>query len=855
MSAEAGSSQPDAQERAGLRHAACTIVARNYIGFARVLEDSFVATNPSIDFLTLVIDGSEEDRSDSRLSNVLLVEDLGLSPDVIEPMLVMYGVTELATALKPALLQHVLRQGYSATAYLDPDIWVCDDLTEVFEQAAESGIVLTPHTLAALPRDGLEIREQVIMRAGIFNLGFIAVGSGAGDFLSWWHERLRTDAVIDFENGLFTDQRWIDWVPALFPAVVSRDPGLNVAYWNLHERPLSRAEDDRLLAAGAPLRFVHFSGFDISNPWVLSRFTGENPRVLVSDDVLLQELSERYAKALTEAEHLTRRALPYGYGRLPGGPVLSPAVRRVYRDSVVGLLPFPGAPTRPWTEPEAFREWLNHGVWTSPWSRLAPVEYALWRGRPDLRAGFPSPFGAFALTFRRWLDDEPSVADHYRQLEIDPPVPDDGGPPDEGWSVVVGGHPGPSGQVRAIAERIAADLARTGAPVALHSPRDGGDGCSSTWTRTDLSGDGYHANRIVCIDADHFTADRLVQMVGEPHGPCIGVWLSSEPVVDPEGRAALELFDEVWVLTPGAEAAVRGCVPRPVHQIYAPPVEDPDVVRRTDTAGRAVVDSIRSTGPVVLLELDACGDCDSQNAAGAIEAYRSAFAEPDGARLLVDVRYREPSRRQVDVLRHVIGGRSDVVVLTESTRPEGVGSLVPEVDAVLGLYCADTVGLPVLAAIEAGVPVVATRFAAALSGLDGDDARVVPCTVEERPGQRPSVWAHPDIDAAVEQLRAVWLEREEATSTATQALAALRTSAETVRDRVSAPRGGGNRPDKDRVAAASLRRTLVSDHEGLGRVRGLRAQVARLEAELAGVRRTRWGTYARRLRNAVTSRR
>src|SRR5665647_1370818 len=356
-------------------------------------------------------------------------------------MLVMYGVTELATALKPALLQHVLRQGYSATAYFDPDIWVCDDLTEVFEQAAESGIVLTPHTLADLPRDGLEIREQVIMQAGIFNLGFIAVGSGAGDFLSWWHERLRTDAVIDFESGLFTDQRWIDWVPAIFPAKVSRDPGLNVAYWNLHERPLSRAEDGRLLAAGVPLRFVHFSGFDISNPWVLSRFTGENPRVLVSDDAILQELCGRYAAALTEAEHLTRRPLAYGYGQLPGGPVLTPAVRRVYRDAMVGLLPFPGAPTRPWTEPEALREWLSHRVWTSPWSRLAPIEYALWRERPDLRAGFPSPLRAFALPLRRWLDSEPSVADHYRRLEVDVPVPDDHGPPDQGWSVVVGGCP------------------------------------------------------------------------------------------------------------------------------------------------------------------------------------------------------------------------------------------------------------------------------------------------------------------------------------------------------------------------------------------------------------------------------
>lgn len=850
MTVGAGSSQPGEQEHAGLRHAACTIVARNYIGFARVLEDSFVATNPSIDFLTLVIDGSEEDRSDSRLSNVLLVEDLGLSPDVIEPMLVMYGVTELATAIKPALLQHVLRQGYAATAYFDPDIWVCDDLTEVFEQAAESGIVLTPHTLAALPRDGLEIREQVITQAGIFNLGFIAVGSGADDFLTWWHERLRTDAVIDFENGLFTDQRWIDWVPAIFPAVVSRDPGLNVAYWNLHERPLSRAEDDRLLAAGAPLRFVHFSGFDISNPWVLSRFTGENPRVLVSDDALLQDLCERYARALTEADHLTRRARAYGYGRLPDGPVLTPAVRRVYRDSLVGLLPFPGAPTRPWTEPAAFREWLNHRVWTSPWSRLAPVEYALWRGRPDLRAGFPSPLGAFALTFRRWLDAEPSVADHYRQLEIDVPVPDDDGPPDAGWSVVVGGHPGPSGQAHAIAERIAADLARTGVPVALHAPRDGGEGGSPLWTRTDLSGGGYHANRVVCIDADHFTKDRLVQMVGEPPGVCIGVWISSEPTVDNEGCSALELFDEVWVLIPEIEAAVRDCATRPVHRIYAPATEDSAVARE---AGRRFLDSVRSTGPLVLLELDARADLECQNPAGAIEAFRSAFPELDGARLLVDVRYAEPSRRQVDALKHAIGDGGDVVVLTPSTKAEGTGGLAPDVDVVLALHRTDAVGLSVLAAIEAGVPVVTTGYAGASSHV-GTDTDLVPCRIEQRPGRRPSVWADPDVDAAAKRLRAAWIEVDRARSSAADARGVLGRDAESVQDRVAVWAAGGGVSQRERAHAASLRRTLVSDHEGLGRVRGLRAQVALLEQQVADARAAGLAKYVRRLRELLTSR-
>ena len=73
-----------------------------------------------------------------------------------------------------------------------------------------------------------------------FNLGFICVGRGAVPFLDWWHERLRVDAVVDLANVLFTDQRWVDWVPSLFAADVIDDHGMNVAYWNLHERPLTQ---------------------------------------------------------------------------------------------------------------------------------------------------------------------------------------------------------------------------------------------------------------------------------------------------------------------------------------------------------------------------------------------------------------------------------------------------------------------------------------------------------------------------------------------------------------------------------------------------------------------------------------
>jgi glycosyltransferase involved in cell wall biosynthesis len=835
---------------------ACTIVARNYVGFARVLEQSFLAEHGTTDFVTLIIDGTEEDRRSSGLAEVLLLDDLVLPAEVVEPMAVMYGVTELATALKPAMLRVMLERGYDAAAYFDPDILITGDVTDVFEVAEEAGIVLTPHTLAPVPRDGLEISERVIMRAGIFNLGFIAVGSGATPFLDWWHERLTTDAVIDFEHALFTDQRWVDWVPALFPFRVLRDPGLNVAYWNLHERPLSRRADGGVLAAGSPLRFVHFSGFDLAHPWVLSRFTGELPRVMVSADGLLQELCARYATALTEAGHLASRRTPYGYDAVPGGPVLSADIRRVYRDALVGLLPFPDVPRRPWSEPEELRQWLTCRVWTSPWSQLSPAEYALWSSRRDLRGGFPSPFGASGLTFRRWLDSEPSVSEHYRRHHIEMPQVLDEVEPDDGWAVVVGGFPRPSGQVEALARDIASGLTATGVGVSLHLPEPVGVSLDVTWHRIDVAGTGEHANRIVCIDADRFAEDRLVQMIGDPKGVCVGVWVSADPSVDVEGCSALPLFDELWVVTPTAETTVREAATRPVHRVHVPTsgtAQTSGDGAREDRE-REVVQALRSAGPVVLLELDAWADHECENPEAAIAAYRSAFPETDGGRLLVDVRFGEPSRRRIDSLQHASGGRADIRVLTPMSRPERVESLAADVDIVVSLHRTDALGRPVLAALEAGVPAVTSDFAGA-SHLIGSDDFLVPAAVQERPGRRPSVCAEPDVEAAAKRLRTMWLESDRARSIAAAERARLGLGLPSVADRATALTRGAGATQRDRAHAASLRRTLVSDHEGLGRVRGLRAQVALLEQQVADARLAGLGRVVRRLRTLVTGRR
>ena len=153
--------------------------------------------------------------------------------------------------------------------YLDPDMRLYAPLDEMFAAVREHGLVLSPHSLDPMPRDGKRPNEQDILIAGAYNLGFIGIGSGAfaDELLDWWAERLETDCIVDPSRGFFVDQRWIDLVPGMAESFhLLRDPGFNVAYWNLPARPVTRDADGVLRAAGVPLRLFHFSGFDPHRP-------------------------------------------------------------------------------------------------------------------------------------------------------------------------------------------------------------------------------------------------------------------------------------------------------------------------------------------------------------------------------------------------------------------------------------------------------------------------------------------------------------------------------------------------------------------------------------------------------------
>lgn len=312
----------------------CTIVAGNYLAYARVLADGWRRHHADAPFLVLVIDDEGEG---GPLDGFVVVTatHLGVPTAELARMRGIYGVAELTTALKPHFLRTLLDSGAAAVVFLDSDNDVHADLAEVASLATRHGVVLSPHLLGPPPLDGWSPTEPEIAWSGLFNSGFLAVGQSGRPFLDWWASRLRRDCLFCEPMGTHADQKWLDFVPSYFEHRVLRDPGVNVAQWNLHERRI-RWEGGGFTVNGAPLRAFHFSGFD---PEAAGRPAADGwPKPLrfrMDDEPGLARLCREYADKLLAAGHRELRTLPYRYATAASGRTLGIWERRAYREVVI----------------------------------------------------------------------------------------------------------------------------------------------------------------------------------------------------------------------------------------------------------------------------------------------------------------------------------------------------------------------------------------------------------------------------------------------------------------------------------------------------------------------------------------
>lgn len=332
-----------------MKRGACTIVSPNYLHFARTLAASYLAQHPGHRFFVLLV----ADLEDAALFagggfEPVMLNELGLRDLRGEAM--KYDILELNTNVKPAFLRHLMaKHGLDTLVYLDPDIYVYAPLTPVFEALdAGASAVLTPHITTPV-WDGKIPGEQELLYNGTYNLGFIAVSGSAESrrLLDWWDVRCLEAGFSEGRSGLFVDQKWMNLAPGLFAdVVISRDAGLNMAYWNLHERRLVYGEHgpevESPVSGRVSLRFFHFSGVVVEDEAVLSKHTD---RFTLASRPDLQALFAAYKADVRAQKKAAGKAatLPYGFDAFSDGTTVTRLARRMYAahyERFVGSDPF-----------------------------------------------------------------------------------------------------------------------------------------------------------------------------------------------------------------------------------------------------------------------------------------------------------------------------------------------------------------------------------------------------------------------------------------------------------------------------------------------------------------------------------
>jgi glycosyltransferase involved in cell wall biosynthesis len=243
----------------------------------------------------------------------------------------------------------------------------------------------------------------------------------------------------------------------------------------------------------------------------------------------------------------------------------------------------------------------------------------------------------------------------------------------------------------------------------------------------------------------------------------VGQWFWELEVAPPWYKPAYKYVNELWAPTKFIEEMLRNEAPTEIHIEYMPlPLRKPRVVENAKRSDLGLDNRF-----MFLFTFDFMSVMKRKNPMGLIDAFKKAFAPNEGPMLVLKCINGESRPDSFAAMQAATVGRDDIIIMNRYLDSELSAALMNLCDCYVSLHRSEGLGLTIAEAMLLEKPVIATGYSGNLDFMSPETSYMVPWKrVKVGDGAEAysakATWAEPDLDAAAEMMRNVYINPEEA---------------------------------------------------------------------------------------------
>ncbi len=282
---------------------------------------------------------------------------------------------------------------------------------------------------------------------------------------------------------------------------------------------------------------------------------------------------------------------------------------------------------------------------------------------------------------------------------------------------------------------------------------------------------------IICVNPrEHF---QVVEDLGEDHflnHYNIGVWAWELPAFPAQWHDTFACYDEIWV---GSSFIANALAPvSPVPVIRIPPAISP-MAPGSRVKGRRRL-QVANDEFVFLFVFNFTSYFERKNPLAVIDAFTRAFSPAESVRLIIKCVNEDFSPDDFAAMR-ALSRKHRISIHTGYVKPDHMRDLMAACDAYVSLHRSEGIGLTMADAMALGKPVIGTAWSGNTDFMNVSNSfpvryKLVTLERDVGPYQAGATWAEPSVEHAVELMRHVFEDRDEASVLSLAAKAEIETN-------------------------------------------------------------------------------